>query len=635
MLKIFSLILTTMVCMISKSFCENSSGMEIPLEDFFRTPEVSNVQISPNGKYITYGKSWEHRINIFVKNLETNEIKQLTFSTKRDIYKYIWSDNDTIIYSQDNEGNENFHLYAISRNGGEILDLTPFEDVKCSIIDKLEDVDGKLLFQMNSRNKQVFDIYRLDTNSGKMEMIAENPGDVTHWLVDHDGNLRIAGFTDGVNSGIRYRQTEKDNWQTVATYNFKEQASPLFFTFDNKKLYVTSNIGRDKQAIFEYDLTTGKETECIFEHPNIDINLPPVISKKRKKILGCVFITNKFEYKIFDETFGKIQKFINDKLPNYDNHFVSHDKDERKFIIYSQNDKTLGSYYLFDLDKQALTKLFDISPWLKESEMSSMKPISYTSSDGLTIHGYLTLPKGKKIEKLPLIVHPHGGPWARDTWYFQPIVQFLANRGYAVLQVNFRGSTGYGRKFKEAGYKQWGLKAQDDITDGVSWILNQEIIDPKKIAIFGASYGGYATLMGIIKTPDLYAAAVDYVGVSNIFTLFDTIPPYWEPMRTMFYEMVGHPEKDKEQLIETSPVFHADKIKTPLFIAQGANDPRVKKDQSDQMVESLRNRGINVEYMIKDNEGHGFHNEENNFDFYHAMEAFLQKHIKEKCLTKN
>ena len=257
-----------------------------------------------------------------------------------------------------------------------------------------------------------------------------------------------------------------------------------------------------------------------------------------------------------------------------------------------------------------------------------MKPVSYKSRDGLTIHGYLPLPVGKEARNLPVVVNPHGGPWARDVWGYNAEVQFLANRGYAVFQMNFRGSTGYGRKFWEASFRQWGRTMQDDITDGVQWLIKEGIADPKRVAIYGASYGGYATLAGVTLTPDLYAAAVNYVGVSNMFTFMKTIPPYWEPLREMFYEMVGNPEKDKEFLQAVSPVFHVDKIKTPLFVAQGARDPRVNKAESDQIVEALKKRGVAVEYMVKENEGHGFRNQENQFEFYEAMEKFLARHMK-------
>jgi dipeptidyl aminopeptidase/acylaminoacyl peptidase len=268
-----------------------------------------------------------------------------------------------------------------------------------------------------------------------------------------------------------------------------------------------------------------------------------------------------------------------------------------------------------------------VSPWIKESEMAEMRPISYQSRDGLTIHGYITLPKNVAPKNLPAVILPHGGPWSRNSWGYSAEVQFLANRGYAVLQMNFRGSTGYGRKFWEASFKQWGRAMQDDVTDGVRWLIKQGIADPRRIGIYGASFGGYVALVGLSSTPDLYACAVDYAGVSNLFTLLKSIPAYWKPYLDMYYEMVGHPERDEALLREVSPVFHADRIKAPLLIAQGANDPRVNRNESDQMVAALKARGINVIYIVKDNEGHGFSNEENRFSFYRAMEEFLAKHL--------
>lgn len=280
-------------------------------------------------------------------------------------------------------------------------------------------------------------------------------------------------------------------------------------------------------------------------------------------------------------------------------------------------------------------KLTDVAPWINENNMADVKPIKYTSRDGLTINGYLTLPKGSDGKNLPIVVNPHGGPWFRDTWGFNPEIQFLANRGYAVLQMNFRGSTGYGKEFWKSSFKQWGKKMQDDITDGVNWLIKEGIADPKKVAIYGGSYGGYATLAGLTFTPDLYACGVDYVGVSNLFTFMKSIPPYWKPMLGMLYAMVGNPETEKELLTSASPIFHIDKIKVPLLIAQGANDPRVNKNESDQVVKALKEKGIDVPYIVKDNEGHGFSNEENRFDFYNAMEKFLAKHIGGSTITNN
>jgi len=339
------------------------------------------------------------------------------------------------------------------------------------------------------------------------------------------------------------------------------------------------------------------------------------------------FTTWKSEYNFFDAQREAQQKKLENKLNGYEVAIVSNSKAEDKSLVLSYNDKTYGSYYFYDNNTDQLTKLADMSPWLNEADLCDMKPISYQSRDGLTIHGYLTLPKGVLAKNLPVVVNPHGGPWARDEWGFNPEVQFLANRGYAVLQMNFRGSVGYGREFWAASFKEWGLKMQDDITDGVNWLVKEGIADSKRVAIYGGSYGGYATLAGAAFTPDLYACAIDYVGVSNLFTFMQTIPPYWKPFLDMMYEMVGDPVKDKALMEKVSPVFHVDKIKCPLFVAQGANDPRVNKAESDQMVEALKKRNIEVTYLVKDNEGHGFSNEENKFEFYSTMEDFLKKHM--------
>jgi len=314
-------------------------------------------------------------------------------------------------------------------------------------------------------------------------------------------------------------------------------------------------------------------------------------------------------------------------LAGYEVAVQSENLAEDTLIIAAYNDRTLGRRYVYSVKTDTLTELGEINPRINPADMATMQAITYTTRDGLTINGYLTVPVKSEAKNLPVIINPHGGPWVRDSWGYNPAIQFLANRGFAVFQMNYRGSTGYGRAFWEKSFKQWGRAMQDDITDGVQWLIKEGIADPKRVGIYGGSYGGYATLAGVTFTPELYAAAVDYVGVANLFTFMETIPPYWKPYLSMMYEMVGDPENDKAVLRQTSPVFHADKIKTPLFIAQGANDPRVNKDESDQMVAALRKRGVDVQYMVKENEGHGFHNEENQFDFYGAMEAFFRKHL--------
>ena len=602
----------------------------IPLKDFFRNPEMSSFSLSPDGKHISYMKPWEEgnrMMNVYVRPIDSNDEIRITDASKRSLYGYFWINDNRIAYVQDKGGDENIHIYAVDIDGKNNIDLTPFENIQARITDDLEDDPNFMLVALNKRNPQIHDVYRLNVNNGDMDMIAENPGNISGWGTDHDGKLRIATTSDGVNTGLLYRENEEDDFKSILTTNFKESVSPLFFTFDNKELYVSSNRGRDKSAIFKFDLETAKEGELIFEHDEVDV-YGLMSSKKRKVITGVSYTTDKRQIHFFDKWRENLQSTLESQLKGVEVAISGLSKDETKAIVVTYSDRSRGTYYYYDIENDNLTKLADLSPWLNEDDMAFMKPIKYKSRDGLTIPGYLTLPLDyKKGEKLPVVINPHGGPWARDNWGFNPEIQFLANRGYAVLQMNFRGSVGYGREFWEISFKQWGKTMQDDITDGVNWLIEEGIADPDRIAIYGASYGGYATLAGLTFTPDIYACGVDYVGVSNIFTLLETLPPYWELGRQMMYEMIGNPDTEKELLEAASPLFHIDKIKAPLLVAQGANDPRVKQAESDQIVDALKAKGIDVPYILKEDEGHGFYNEENQFDFYQEMEKFLNKHL--------
>jgi dipeptidyl aminopeptidase/acylaminoacyl peptidase len=596
----------------------------IPLEDFFRKPDKIALRLSPDGRYLAWLEPWERRLNLTVRDLADGSTRRVTSSRGRDLGGYAWVSNERLVYVQDSGGDENFRLYAVGRDGSNPIDLTPFDGVKCDIVDDLEDDDDHILFQMNRRDARVFDVYRLDVNDGSMELVGENPGNIQSWFTDHDGKLRLAMTTDGLNTSLLARDDEDGPWRTVATYDFKEYARPQLFSFDNKKLYVASNLGRDTAALAEYDLAGGRETKVLFEHDEVDVDTV-LYSRARKCLTGVAFQVDKLGYHFFDPTRAALQTLIDERLPGRENAIVSHSRDETRYLVHSGSDRTLGDYHLLDTATSELSHLFDISPWLHEESMAETRPIRYTARDGLAIRGYLTLPPGTGDDALPLVVHPHGGPWARDSWGFSPEVQFLASRGYAVLQMNFRSSAGFGRKFLEAGFGQWGLAMQDDITDGVRWAIEEGIADPSRIAIYGGSYGGYATLSGLTRTPELYACGISYVGVSNLFTWIESIPPYWKPYLEMIHEMVGHPERDRERLEATSPSFHVDRIIAPLFVAQGANDPRVRKQESDQIVGALRDRGVAVDYMVKEDEGHGFQNEENRFDFYREMERFLDR----------
>ncbi len=607
-----------------------------PLEDFFRNPEKGYFRLSDDGSRLGFMMpvgvdGSPARMNVFVQPIEegrpTGEPRRLTSETERDIGGYFWKGSDTVLYQKDFGGDENFHVVAVDADAGTITDLTPYEGVRASIEDDLPDDPDHVLISHNRRDATVFDVYRVNVRTGEESLIAQNPGNIVGWGTDHGGRLRVAVAMDGLETVLLYRDDEKEDFRPIVRTDYRTSVSPAFFTFDDKKLYTLSNRGRDRLSLVVLDPANPDAEDMIFEPPTVDLG-GVGYSRKRKVLTVATYEPAKTERKFFDDKTEALYQRLGELLPGYEVDLQSWNLDEDTFIVAAHNDRTPGRRYLYSAEHDVINELAQINPALLEDEMAEMRPIQYTSRDGLTIHGYLTLPRGRDPKDLACIVNPHGGPWARDSWGFNPEAQFLANRGFCVLQVNFRGSTGYGREFWEAGFGEWGLKMQDDITDGVQWLVDQGIADPKRIGIYGASYGGYATLAGVAFTPDLYAAAVDYVGVSNLFTFMNTIPPYWEPMLVQMREMVGDPERDKERLTQTSPALHADKIRTPLFIAQGARDPRVNKAESDQVVEALRARGVEVEYMVKDNEGHGFHNEENRFEFYGAMETFLVEHLK-------
>jgi dipeptidyl aminopeptidase/acylaminoacyl peptidase len=607
-----------------------------PLKDFFRNPEKGYFRLAEDGKMLGFMQpvsidGHPARMNIFVQPLSgsqpVGEPRRVTDETARDVSNFFWKGNDTVLFQKDFGGDENFHVLAVDAKTGKVTDLTPFDGVRSSVEDDLEDDPDHILISHNQRDRQVFDVYRVDLRTGVSTMVAQNPGNVVGWQTDHAGRVRAAITSDGLNTTLLYRDAEDQPFKPIITTDYRTQVSPAFFTFDDKKLYALSNRQRDTLALVIIDPAHPDVEEKIFDPQEADLD-GALYSRLRKVLTVAAYQTDKVHRKFFDAQTEALYTELARLLPGYELALQGMTRQEDKFVVAAFNDRTPGARYIYDATSHSLSKLADINPSLPETGMAEMRPVSYQSRDGLTIHGYLTLPAGRDPRNLACIVNPHGGPWARDGWGYNPEIQFLANRGFCVLQMNFRGSTGYGRKFWEAGFGQWGLKMQDDVSDGVAWLVSQGIADPKRIGIYGGSYGGYATLAGVAFTPELYAAAVDYVGVSNLFTFMNTIPPYWKPLLAKMHDMVGDPERDKERLAATSPALHVDRIKTPLFIAQGAKDPRVNIDESDQVVKALKKRGVEVEYMVKDNEGHGFHNDENKFEFYAAMEQFFTKHLK-------
>lgn len=597
----------------------------IPLEDFFRNSPETGFQISPNGLHIAFLAPYRDRMNIFVRDGDTP--RQLTFETARSIAGYFWADNERILFMKDTAGDENYQLYGVNIDGSDLRPYTSFEGVRTTIIDDLEEVPDEIIIGMNRRMPEAFDPYRLNLRTGELTMLADNPGNWQGWMVDHAGKLRsVTAIVDGVNTQILYRDSEDEEFRPVLTTNFRESVDFLEFTPDNRYVWAATNLGRDKSALVLMDPATCEELEILYEHPQYDVNAISY-SRRRKRLLGVFCMGHRDVVRhYFDEEEAAFRRRIEAHFHGRRVGMADVDKAEENYILYVGGDRTRGAYYYYNIVSDSPQLIADLAPWLDADDLVPMQTFTYQSRDGLTIEAYLSMPQGVESQA-PLVVIPHGGPWARNNWGYNSEVQFLCNRGYAVLQMNFRGSTGYGRRFLEASYKEWGRRMQDDITDGVQYLIAQGTADPERIAIYGGSYGGYATLAGLCFTPDLYRCGIDYCGVSNLFTFMQTIPPYWKALLEMMYEQVGNPVEEHDLLAAVSPALHAENIAAPLFIAQGANDPRVNKAESDQMVEALRARGIDVEYMVKDNEGHGFANQENRFDFYRAMESFLVRHM--------
>ena len=604
---------------------------KIAVEDFFKNPEKFSWRISPDGEYISYLSPHNGHTNVFVQKISDSIAIPITNDTVRNVYRYQWKGN-RIIYLQDVGGDENFQMFSVGSDGKDLKALTPFVKVRTEIFDDWRDIAGKekeMMIGLNKRDARYFDPYSINIETGELKVLFQNDNNYDNWFTDHTGIIRMATKTDGVNTTYYHRATEAAPFDSILTTTYKDNFAIQFFTFDNKNIYVSTNIGRDKNTIVEYDLAARKEVKEIYSNADYDVD-GLSYSEKRKVLTMANYTSWKGEHYFLDKETAAEYKKMQDKFTGYEIGIYGNNNAEDKFVVWTGNDKVAARYYFYDKKTGETKFLADAFPWLKEENMATMKPIEYKSRDGLTIHGYLTLPKGMEAKNLPVVINPHGGPWARDDWGYNNEAQLFANRGYAVLQMNFRGSTGYGKDFWLKSQKQWGKTMQDDITDGVQWLIKEGIADPKRVAIYGGSYGGYATLAGVTFTPDLYACAVDYVGVSNMFTFMKTIPPYWEPYKAMFHEMVGDPVKDSALLAEISPALHAGNIKTPLFVAQGANDPRVNKAESDQMVEALKKRGVAVDYMVKNDEGHGFANENNRLDFYKAMDKFFDKYLSGK-----
>ena len=634
-----------LIATIAFSTAFSQASKETPIIDreiFFGNPEISGGQLSPDGKYISFLKAHNGIMNIWVKKFDEpfEKARRLTNLTRPSV-GYFWTyDGKYIVYANDKGGNENYNIFAVSPSATPEAEsgipanrnLTPMDSATVNIYLISKKDPNVMMIGLNNRDQKWHDLYKLEINSGKLSLIQENKDRIGGWVFDWDEKPRLA-IRNPEDGSTDFLSLDKSSPEKIYSVTAMESASPLNFTKDNKRIYVQTNKGDevDLLKLVLMDPATGAVKD-VEQDPLKRVDLGGVsFSDITRSIVYTSYNDEKERYYFKDKAYQADYNLLKSKFPGTEIGVSSMTKDERKWLFTVSGDVIVASVYFYDRDSKKIIPQYTPRPKLKkhEASLSPMKAIRYKSSDGLEIPAYLTLPKGKVAKNLPLLVFPHGGPWGRSFWGFNSYAQLFANRGFAVLDPNFRASTVYGKKFLDAGNLQWGKLMQDDITWGVKYLVKQGIVDPKRVAIMGGSYGGYATLAGLAFTPDVYAAGVDIVGPSNLFTLLATIPPYWESFRKILTLRMGDDATDegKKLLHAASPLFSADKIKAPLMIIQGANDPRVKKAESDQIVIALRQRGSDVKYILADDEGHGFHKPVNNMAMVAASEKFLASHL--------
>jgi dipeptidyl aminopeptidase/acylaminoacyl peptidase len=630
--KLVSVLISALICtfMFLGVFLNAASSETklIPREVIFGNPEKMTARISPDGNMLAYLAPVNNVLNVWMGKIGSKEFKPVTKDDNRGIMRYFWArDNKHIMYLQDVGGNENWRLYGVDLKTGEIKDYTPYEEVQVRIVDISKHFPNELLIGMNKENQKVHDVYHLDLTTGELELVAKNPGMVMGWIVDAD--FKVRGATQATPDGgvdLMVRDSEDAEWRKLLTWGMEDNysSSPICFSKDGRHLYLIDSRNANTGRLVKYQTTTGN-MEVLAEDPQYDVT-DIEIHPDEYKIQAVGFTKARMEWVILDEAIRGDFETIR-KLDHGDFGVVSRDDADKTWLVYFDKDNGPISYWVYDRDTQKGTFLFHHRPVLNDYTLATMEPISFESRDGLTINGYITYPPGKGKTNLPMILLVHGGPWARDVWGYTSEAQWLANRGYACLQVNFRGSSGYGKDFLNAGDKEWGAKMQDDLTDAVNWAIKQGIADPKKVAIFGGSYGGYAALAGATFTPDLYACAVDGSGPTNLVTLIKAIPPYWSTMLAMFHQRMGNPETEREFLESRSPLFFVDNIKIPIMVVQGANDPRVPQDEAEQIVNAMQKKGLDYQYMLFEDEGHGLVKPGNRMKFYAEAEKFLAKHL--------
>ena len=610
-------------------------------ELFFGDPEISGSQLSPDGQWMSFMKPYNGARNIWVKGAdEPFDAAQPVTADKRPVPGYFWSrDSKYLLYVQDKEGDENFHVWAVNPSAKTdaetgvptARDLTPVDGVRAQILSVPKNAPGTMMVGLNDRDPSYHDIYRVDINTGERTLLRKNDEGVGFWVFDNMGELRLA-YRPITGGGAELLRVDMQGLHQLATSTYEEDMFPAGFHPNGKQCYVQTNRGDvDLQQLMLMDIETGAFT-LVEKDPENEVDIAgAAFHPETDELLATFYVGDRARVYPKTAEAKKLWKNLEASLPDGEIGVNSMSNDMSRVLVSVSSDVDPGSVYLYSAETGKSALQYRSRPELPSEHLAHMKPVSFEARDGMKIHGYLTLPRGVEAKNLPTVMYIHGGPWARDFWGYEPYCQFLANRGYAVMQVNYRSSTGYGKKYTNAGNREWGTGAmQHDVTDAVQWLIDEGYSDADKVGIFGGSYGGYATLAGVTFTPDVYACGIPYVGPSNLITLIESFPEYWKPfLEGSWYKKVGNPdvEGDKTELIARSPLFHCDQIKAPLLVVHGANDPRVKQHESDQIVVALRQKGKEVEYVVAPDEGHGFRAPNNRKALAVAMEKFLAKQL--------
>jgi dipeptidyl aminopeptidase/acylaminoacyl peptidase len=606
--------------------CGRGEVKLIPKEVLFGNPERMRARISPDGMKLAYLAPSNDVINVWVRTIGGSDDRVITNDTNRGILWYLWAQDDNhILYLQDTGGNENWLLYSVDLESGAVDTLTPYEGVQVRLVDYGKHHPNTLLFAMNKQDPRLHDVYSLKLDTGDIKLVARNPGNILGWMADYDQKIRGAvAMTPEGETELLVRKDEDGTWKSILTWGDEDNmvSSPVSFTKDGDSMLMIDSRNANAGRLVKLDLAT-KELTVIAEDEMYDVS-DVMLNPDTYKVEAVAFNRDRTEWTALDDAVAADFKAIR-ALDDGEFSITSYDNAYDKWTVAFTKDDGPVSFYIYDRATKTGDFLFVHRPELTEYTLAKMDPISFEARDGLTIHGYITYPPRSSRENLPMVLVVHGGPWARDNWGYNAEAQWLANRGYVCLQVNFRGSTGYGKDFLNAGDKEWGGKMQDDLVDAVHWAVNQGIADPARVAIFGASYGGYAALAGATFTPDLFCCAVPMMGPSNLVSFLESIPPYWATMREMMYKRVGDPRTEEEFLKSRSPLFKVDQVKIPMLIAQGANDVRVVQAESDQFVQAMKDNGLDVEYIVFPDEGHGFVKPQDRLRFYGEAEKFLAK----------